>query len=333
MKMFACCAECMKMNPVAKVSLGIGNLKEEGYIDFTCKYGHHCNIFLQEFKFEYLFYQAIKHFVIAEYEESVMLFANSLERFYEFFIKLYARNMTHKDEYIDNTLINKTLKFSERQLGAFNLLYFIIFKDVPPNLSEKKVNFRNNVVHNGKLILEEEAFEFGNEVHKIITDTIAKIKTRDKNIISTETDARIKNLNDYCIKNNIKIDGTAKNYINFTIVNEISTFEDLIESARKMEKTLSPIAIQEREIALEALEKENQNFINIIKKIIEEQKLIKNIDYPLNESAEFIVHHYSYENNIKKYVLLLKIDEYKFEIIASSENDKIVIENINQKNN
>lgn len=332
MKMFTCCAECMKMNLGSKVSSGIGNLNEEGYIDFTCKYGHHSNIFLQEFKFEYLFYQAIKHFVIAEYEESVMLFANSLERFYEFFIKLYARKMTHDDEYIDKSLI-KTLKFSERQLGAFNLLYFIIFKEAPPKLSEKKVNLRNNVVHNGKLILEEEAFEFGNEVYKIITSTITKIKNKDKNIISIETDARIKNFNDYCSANNIKIDGTATNYINFTIVNEISTFEKLIDSVHKMENLLSPIAIQKRDIAAEILEKENQNFINIIKKIIEEQKLIKNIDYPLKESAEFIVNHYKFENNIKKYVLLLKIDEYKFEIIASCENDKIAIKNLSQKNN
>lgn len=333
MKMFTCCAECMKINHGQKVSSGIGNLNEEGYIDFICKYGHHCNILLQEFKFEYLFYQAIKHFVIAEYEESVMLFANSLERFYEFFIKLYTRKLIHNDYYIDNILINKTLKFSERQLGAFNLLYFIIFNEEPLKLSEKKVNLRNNVVHNGKLILEKEAFEFGNEVYKIITSTIKKIKNKDKNIISTETDARIKNLKDYFTANNIKINGISTNYINFTIVNEISAFEELIESARKMESALSPIAIQEREIAVETLEKENQNFINVIKKIIEEQKLIKNIDYPLKKSAEFIVNQYKYKNNIKKYVLLLKIDEYKFEIIANCENDKIVIKNINQKNN
>ena len=48
--MFTCYAECMKINHGQKVSLGIGNLNEEGYIDFTCKYGHHLpNIYSERF--------------------------------------------------------------------------------------------------------------------------------------------------------------------------------------------------------------------------------------------------------------------------------------------
>ena len=101
---------------------------DTGVISFLCKKGHKNSVLIQESSFEILLEFAVENIVDQYYREAVFNFAAAQERCFEFFIELITlENKINDSEY--SSIWKKILKnSSERQLGAFYLLYLIRFQ-------------------------------------------------------------------------------------------------------------------------------------------------------------------------------------------------------------
>jgi hypothetical protein len=120
------------------------------------------------------------------YREAVASFASSLERFYEFFIKV---KLLH--EKVDSIAVTKSWKNvaqqSERQLGAFILFYTQTFNEEPLLLSQSNTKFRNDVIHKGLIPKKQDAIEFGQAVLNVINPIVEKMNIKFKDAIMNFT--------------------------------------------------------------------------------------------------------------------------------------------------
>jgi hypothetical protein len=125
-------------------------VRDDGRYETVCDNGHSIVILLQQLKFEILF--DIGAYAIADgyYREAVSSFTSSLERFYEFAIRVILHKRGVTAEIID-AVWKQVSNQSERQLGAFIVLYLSEFQSSPPVLKTKDVKFRNEVIHKGKI--------------------------------------------------------------------------------------------------------------------------------------------------------------------------------------
>jgi hypothetical protein len=150
---------------------------DDGRYEVICPKGHKSIIVLQQQKFEVLYDIGAYAIVDGYYREAVSSFTSSLERFFEFFCKvmLYAKH-------IDPSVVDKSWKpiskQSERQLGAFTILYTSEFKAVPILLENKYTEFRNDVIHNGKIPTQEEAVVYGQAVLDCIRPLLSEMKAK-----------------------------------------------------------------------------------------------------------------------------------------------------------
>lgn len=156
--------------------------RDDGRYETTCPNGHISVVILQEQKFEILF--DIGAYAIRDgyYREAVTSFTGSLERFYEFFIKAGLL-----DKGVDENVLQRSLKrvnLSERQLGGFISLYTHEFGSTPTLLQDLKVasksavEFRNEVVHRGKIPSSHEARQYGQIVLDLIRPVLQATKQR-----------------------------------------------------------------------------------------------------------------------------------------------------------
>lgn len=149
-------------------------LNDDGSYLFECMHGHKSETLLQHHKFEILFDIGAYAILDGYYREAVSSFASSLERFYEFCVRVISkRHGMSKD--IFGKAWKLMSKQSERQLGAFIFLWVIEFGKLPDLLNDKKmksdedmIKFRNRVVHEGKIPNREEAIKFGNAVLEVL---------------------------------------------------------------------------------------------------------------------------------------------------------------------
>lgn len=150
-------------------------LRDDGRYEFTCEKGHTTVTVLQEQKFEVLFDLGAYAILDGYYREAVASFTSSLERFYEFFIKATL----FEDGLEENVIAESWKKVSsqsERQLGAFVFLYLKCFGESPSLLRPKQVQFRNEVIHKGKIPSREEALKYGQEVLDTIRPILRIVK-------------------------------------------------------------------------------------------------------------------------------------------------------------
>ena len=178
MKIYLNCMQCNPLNSFKKEV----EYTEEGYYILDCPQGHKTFVMLQEEKFETLFQIGSHAIYDGYYREAVSSFTSSLERFYEFCVQIFCKK--HK---IANEQIVGAFKFysksSERQFGSFLFLYLIEFKELPFSVKTDNDwrNFRNDVIHNGRIPTKEEAIEYGDYVRKFILNTIIKLQKEYNN--------------------------------------------------------------------------------------------------------------------------------------------------------
>lgn len=147
--------------------------RDDSYYEFTCEQGHKSCFVLQQQKFELLYQIGAYAILDGYYREAVASFTSSLERFYEFFIKVKLLEEGQSPESVD--AIWKTVSSqSERQLGAFIFLYAQSFKSPPPLLHQNNVTFRNSVIHKGKIPTREEALSYGQAVLDVLRPALEK---------------------------------------------------------------------------------------------------------------------------------------------------------------
>jgi hypothetical protein len=148
---------------------------DDGKYELECSLGHKTTVILQQQKFEILFEIGAHAILDGYYREAVSSFAASLERFYEFSIRVFLKKAS-----VSNVLFDECWKSvsnqSERQLGAFIFLWVVNLNSKPPLLPSKQVEFRNNVIHKGRIPTKEEAVLFGEAVLNLIRPNVLEIR-------------------------------------------------------------------------------------------------------------------------------------------------------------
>ncbi|MFI5305260.1 MAG: hypothetical protein ACHQYP_10775 [Nitrospiria bacterium] len=151
-------------------------LRNDGLYYLECPRGHKTVSCLQEQKFEVLFDVGVNALIDCYYREAISSFATSLERFHEFCIAVICNNKKVSQEVFSKAWKNVANQ-SERQFGAYIFVYMTQFGEMPPLLKNKSVDFRNAVIHKGKIPSYEEAVNFGEEVLTLVHPVLRRLKT------------------------------------------------------------------------------------------------------------------------------------------------------------
>jgi len=183
MKLPIACMKCaMTQRDVSPSNFTAVEFRDDGRYQTTCSKGHISIVLLQEQKFELLFDIGAYATQDGYYREAVTSFTASLERFYEFFIKAVLFGKSIDDQAVQRSM--KFAKLSERQLGGFIFLYTSEFRKSPILLENRKmgshtaVEFRNEVVHRGKIPSSKEALEYGQIILELIKPVLLETKQK-----------------------------------------------------------------------------------------------------------------------------------------------------------
>ena len=149
------------------------SVRDDGIYEFECPEGHRSTTVLRTPKHEVLFTIASNALLDGYLREAIASFAASLERFYEFVIRVICRAKSISQQDFEKCwkLVSKQ---SERQLGAFTMLWFVGMGDPPVLLSNKMVELRNQVIHQGKVPTDQDCISFG----QAVIDVIAPIERK-----------------------------------------------------------------------------------------------------------------------------------------------------------
>lgn len=170
MKIEHWCTICQNFENTETVK--IQSVPQDFIIRIKCEKGHNQVIHLTNPLYSILFDNSVKALMQGNYRGCIFEAASALERFYEHAVRILI--IPHKD--VGNMEIikhyNSTWKIiknmSERQLGAFIMLFHKTTNKSPILLNEKLTSLRNNTIHKGHLPLESEALQFLGSVYDII---------------------------------------------------------------------------------------------------------------------------------------------------------------------
>ncbi len=156
----------------------------------TCPNGHAVRQIIANPKFELLFESGVRALQDGYFREAVSSFASALERFYEFLMQShFVDENSHKLPETFSATWKTLSKQSERQIGAFSMLYLLEFGTPAPLIDVKfvrslkvdlgvdgndPVNFRNIVVHQGYVPKREQAIAYGEIVNRYVHDMLVK---------------------------------------------------------------------------------------------------------------------------------------------------------------
>lgn len=184
MKISFVCVKCTENfeigGPVDFLNVQVNN---DCIYSVKCPNGHSQIIIDQQERFELLFESAINAINDGYYREAVSSIAASLERFYEFSIKVICfENKVSKEQYVN--IWKSVVSQSERQYGVFIFLYTLHFKEVCNILSNEKTKFRNKVIHKGYFPSKMETVGYAQDCLNIIHDIILKLRENCTNSIN-----------------------------------------------------------------------------------------------------------------------------------------------------
>jgi len=176
-------------------------VRNDGRYEVTCSKGHKSVTILQEQKFEVLFDIGAYAIVDGYYREAVSSFTSSLERFYEFVIMavLFDKGISEEDLKKAWKLVERQ---SPRQIGAFIFIYLTEFGMPPILLSRDNVDFRDEVIHQGRIPTRQEALNYGQAVLDVVRPVLKQVKKKypngvQKTVFQHLKDCRL-DANDIC---------------------------------------------------------------------------------------------------------------------------------------
>lgn len=139
------------------------------------------NLFIfQSMLFEFLFDLGCLAYFDGYYREAIFNFSSSLEIFRKFFITTVLNKKGFSNDEI-KILWESFSKYSQRQLGAYNVLYFLEFNKpiektkIEKNIREFLNDNRNKTIHNGEFITKEDTIKYGSYVFEEIKDVYLQI--------------------------------------------------------------------------------------------------------------------------------------------------------------
>lgn len=177
MRLSIACSQCMIEDVASARPIATVEFRDDGRYEIACDKGHKSVTILQQQKFELLFDIGAYAILDGYYREAVSSFSSSLERFYEFFIKAVLLNNGISEETVRETW-KQVSKQSERQLGAFVIMHASEFGQPPILMSNNKVEFRNDVIHRGKIPSRQEAVDYGQSVLDVLQPTLKQLKEK-----------------------------------------------------------------------------------------------------------------------------------------------------------
>jgi hypothetical protein len=165
----------------------VADIEEDNAYVEKCRKGHTMKMALQNVRYDVLYESGIVATLVGFHREAVSSIAASLERFYEFAIEVFT--LRAGVELAAYELAWKHVKKqSERQFGAFLLLYLVTFKK--PFLESKALNmyddaakFRNDVIHQGRFPSQTETLAYARYVYELIRDTRSQLKALDADAV------------------------------------------------------------------------------------------------------------------------------------------------------
>jgi hypothetical protein len=184
------CSEC------AERSGGVGTyfvvtIREDGLYNGQCLNGHNLLIATQTLRYEMLFEIALNAIKDGYNREAVSSFSASVERFFEFSIRVFFRKNKSLQPHIFQEVWKTLSNQSERQLGAYISLCAVSFGEVPFLLPSGMVKFRNDVIHKGVLPNKQKALEFGESAYKVIQSCVQKLRDSCLDEINDELSAHV----------------------------------------------------------------------------------------------------------------------------------------------
>ena len=181
MKISHYCTKCKNYDQ--EEILNISSIPQDFIVRVKCKKGHDQIIYLTNPLYSLLFDNSIIALKSNNYRASIFEAASALERFFEHAIRILI--IPHKDignmEIVQqyNSAWKLIKNMSERQLGAFIMLFHKVTNQSPILLNEKQIKLRNNTIHKGYLPLEEEALQFIGSVYNLIQTNRSIIRPYD----------------------------------------------------------------------------------------------------------------------------------------------------------
>lgn len=175
MKLPLICTECVMTGQFTDLFQEV-EVQEGNLYELVCRNGHQSSVIVQTPKFEMLFEIGAAAILDGYYREAISSFAASLERLYEFFVTVALIQREIPDETIAS--LWKQANLSERQLGAFIVMYTLETGQAPPLLSGERTKFRNKVIHQGRIPTRAEAISFGQDVLQLIRDVMLVVAER-----------------------------------------------------------------------------------------------------------------------------------------------------------
>ncbi len=236
MKLFFHCLECAQKTPEPSLNFAFIDIRNDGLYEFVCPKGHKSVNILQEQKFEILFEIGAHAILDGYYREAVSSFSASLERFYEFCVKVILLSRNIEEDTIEETW-KKISQQSERQLGAFICLYLIETGHSPKILSNKWREFRNNVIHKGMIPQKEEAIEYGQEVLDLILPVLNYLQSKHKEEVQKMVSNHVRRVISQAPV------GTKKSTLSYTTIVSISVGKS---GAKKLEDELDRLAFERK---------------------------------------------------------------------------------------
>lgn len=239
MKIFINCTKCLKEFRVSNINFIESEINDDGIYKATCSHGHKTVTFLQQDKFEVLFDMGAMALIDGYPREAVSSFAASLERFYEFCIKVFLLKRN-----IDMDKFNDSWKLvsnqSERQLGAFYFLYLDVLDEIPKSIKKTQVEFRNKVIHKGYIPKYKEVLSYADCLLDYMYEILKKIREFCSQEIQQVTIYKLENMSKAFIKDGKIIDEVSTMSIS-TIINLVASDEcfakkNFIESLNGMKE-------------------------------------------------------------------------------------------------
>jgi hypothetical protein len=178
MRMHAFCMECAQERREGIDPVFDGEVLDDCSIVGPCRRGHPNVIGLQMPKFDFLFECAARAFLDGYYRECVLGIATSIERFFEFYMRVVCRKRCISPEALAETWKDMR-RSSERQRGAFAFTYMLhTGKSVDLRALEEKAKLRNRATHEGYQPSAEETLAYGEwaraELHRWMVELHAE---------------------------------------------------------------------------------------------------------------------------------------------------------------
>ena len=186
MRLLVSCMQCLQDFGKPTEEFSRVEFCDDGRYEIKCSFGHETTTVLQQQKFEILFDIGAHAILDGYYREAVSSFTASLERFYEFSLRVFLEEASKSDVLFQNCW-KKVSSQSERQLGAFVFLWASNFSEAPELLSNAQITFRNEVIHKGKIPTRKEALKYGDSVLGVIHPKLLTLKRKFPESVSKVT--------------------------------------------------------------------------------------------------------------------------------------------------